>query len=96
MRPSAHDLRRSFGECWSSRVMPQVLKQLMRHESIETTLRYYVGSNADLTADVLWEAHKRLAINTGTQTADSVTAEVTPLSTFHLSSRNDAQTTNPR
>ena len=36
--------------------MPQVLQELMRHESIETTLRYYVGRNADLTADSLWLA----------------------------------------
>jgi hypothetical protein len=32
---SAHDLRRAFGLRWSSRVMPAVLQQLMRHESIE-------------------------------------------------------------
>lgn len=53
---SAHDLRRSFGARWAMRVMPQVLKELMRHESIETTLRYYVGVNAERTADVVWEA----------------------------------------
>ena len=56
---SAQDLRRSFGERWAPRVMPQVLMELMRHESIETTLRYYVGRNAQATADVLWEAHKK-------------------------------------
>ena len=37
---SAHDLRRSFGERWAARVMPQVLMELMRHESIETTHIY--------------------------------------------------------
>jgi integrase len=52
---SAHDLRRSFGERWARKVMPQVLQELMRHESIETTLKYYVGRNAELTADVLWD-----------------------------------------
>ena len=36
---SAHDLRRSFGFRWSCRVMPTVLGKLMRHESIETTMR---------------------------------------------------------
>jgi len=56
---SAHDLRRSFGERWASRVMPPILKELMRHESIETTLRYYVGRNAQSTAAVLWDAHRR-------------------------------------
>jgi integrase len=53
---SAHDLRRSSGERWAARVMPQVLPELMRHESIETTMKYYVGLNAQSTAAVLWEA----------------------------------------
>jgi len=53
---SAHDLRRAFGERWSSKVMPQVLMELMRHESIDTTMKYYVGRNAQRTADALWEA----------------------------------------
>lgn len=52
---SAHDLRRSFGLRWSSKVMPQILKELMRHESIETTMRYYVGVNAMATAETLWK-----------------------------------------
>jgi integrase len=53
---SAHDLRRSFGDRWASRVMPQVLMELMRHETIETTMGYYVGKNAQATAAVLWKA----------------------------------------
>jgi integrase len=53
---SAHDLRRSFGVRWSNRVMPAVLKELMRHESIDTTMKYYVGRNAEATADALWAA----------------------------------------
>jgi integrase len=53
---TAHDLRRSFGERWADRVMPQVLMVLMRHESIDTTLRYYVGHNAQRTTLVLKEA----------------------------------------
>lgn len=44
---SAHDLRRSFGDRWADRVMPVVLRELMRHKSIETTLRYYVGKTAE-------------------------------------------------
>ncbi len=56
---SAHDLRRSFGARWAARVMPPVLMELMRHESIETTLRYYVGRNAQSTARTLWAAYKR-------------------------------------
>ncbi len=56
---TAHDLRRSFGERWSARVMPQVLMELMRHESIETTLRYYVGQNALWTTKVVREAYEK-------------------------------------
>lgn len=55
---SAHDLRRSFGERWASRVMPAILMQLMRHESIETTMRFYVGQNAQEVARQCWEALK--------------------------------------
>lgn len=65
---SAHDLRRSFGERWAARVMPQILMQLMRHESIETTMRYYVGKNAETAADVLYDAVAR----------EKVTQTVTP------------------
>ncbi len=36
--------------------MPTVLRELMRHESIETTMQYYVGVNAEATADELWLA----------------------------------------
>ena len=53
---TAHDLRRSFGDRWAARIMPQMLMELMRHESIEVTLRYYVGRNAQQTASVLYEA----------------------------------------
>jgi integrase len=53
---SAQDLRRSFGLRWSERVMPAQLKELMRHESISTTMSYYVGRNAEATAAALYEA----------------------------------------
>ncbi len=51
---SAHDLRRAFGFRWALRVMPPVLQQLMRHEDINTTMKYYVGQNAEAMADVVW------------------------------------------
>ena len=51
---SFHDLRRSFGERWSQKVMPQVLMKLMRHESIDTTLRFYVGHDAEKIANQIW------------------------------------------
>lgn len=53
---SAHDLRRSFGFRWSERVMPAQLKEMMRHESIETTMTYYVGRNAEATAAAMYDA----------------------------------------
>jgi integrase len=53
---SAHDLRRSFGERWASRVTSAVLMQMMRHESIHTTMRYYVGRNAQAVAREIWAA----------------------------------------
>jgi hypothetical protein len=37
--------------------MPQTLMELMRHESIETTLKYYVGRNAQRTARIVREAY---------------------------------------
>ena len=55
---SCHDLRRSFGFRWSRRIMPPQLKELMRHEDIQTTMRFYVGQNAKSTADALWGAYQ--------------------------------------
>jgi integrase len=51
---TAHDLRRAFGTRWSRKVMPAVLKQLMRHSSIDTTMKYYVEHDADDLAAELW------------------------------------------
>lgn len=58
---SAHDLRRSFGTRWAQKVMPTVLKELMRHGSIETTMKYYVAIEADTIADSLWQSHHAAA-----------------------------------
>jgi integrase len=54
---SANDLRRSFGSRWARKVMPAVLQKFMRHESIETTMRYYVDLDADELAEHLWRQH---------------------------------------
>ena len=54
---SAHDLRRSFGEWWAKHLPLNKLQELMRHESIDTTMRYYVGRNAEDTAKDLWAVH---------------------------------------
>ena len=53
---SAHDLRRSFGTRWARRVKAVVLQKLMRHSSINTTMKYYVSEDADDIAAACWEA----------------------------------------
>ncbi|MAT15625.1 MAG: hypothetical protein CMJ46_10190 [Planctomyces sp.] len=53
---SAHDLRRSYGERLSQHVPAQILMQMMRHESIETTLKYYVGRNAESVSETVFRA----------------------------------------
>lgn len=52
---SAHDLRRSFGTRWSVKVPPVVLQKLMRHETIETTMKYYVNLDSSQIGAVLWQ-----------------------------------------
>ncbi|MCL4190690.1 MAG: site-specific integrase, partial [Thermoguttaceae bacterium] len=53
---SAHDLRRAFGTRWAKRVMPAILQRLMRHSTVQTTMKYYAHLDADdITAD-LWQA----------------------------------------
>ena len=56
MTSAAHDFRRAFGVRWAARLMPAQLMELMRHESIETTLRFYVGTDAQRTAEAAWAA----------------------------------------
>ncbi|WP_197489320.1 tyrosine-type recombinase/integrase [Planctomyces sp. SH-PL14] len=53
---SAHDLRRSFGTRWAKRVLPPVLKLLMRHSSIATTMTYYVDIDTDEATAALYDA----------------------------------------
>lgn len=62
---TAHDLRRSFGDRWAQKVMPAVLKELMRHADISTTMAYYVGRSAEQTADILWQTVTRAGDSLG-------------------------------
>lgn len=62
---TAHDLRRAFGSRWSKLVMPATLKEIMRHEAIETTMTYYVQQNAKLTASELWAARGTISGTSG-------------------------------
>ncbi len=59
---SAHDLRRAFGTRWASRVRPATLQVLMRHESIQTTLGYYVALDADDVAAQLWREYRSVGV----------------------------------
>lgn len=38
-----HDIRRTFGSYWATRITQIQLMKLMRHKSIETTLKYYIS-----------------------------------------------------
>ncbi len=53
---SAHDYRRSFGTRWAMRLQPIELKDLMRHETVETTMKFYVSLDAQTLAEKLWKA----------------------------------------
>ena len=55
---TAHDLRRTFGNRWALRVHPLVLRAMMRHKSMETTLRYYVDLRLEQLGEALWGGQK--------------------------------------
>lgn len=38
--------------------MPPVLKEMMRHTDIKTTMKYYVSINADQLAGSIWSAYR--------------------------------------
>lgn len=52
---SAHDLRRSFGVRWSQKVVSEDLQKLMRHASIQTTLKFYTRQKSEVVAARLWQ-----------------------------------------
>lgn len=51
---TAHDLRRTFGLFWATRLKPIQLKTLMRHSTIETTLKFYVDLPTADVSDAVW------------------------------------------
>lgn len=51
---TAHDLRRSFGTRWAMQVRPITLQRMMRHKSITTTLKFYIGLECDDVGDELY------------------------------------------
>ena len=54
---SAHDLRRSFGTRWARKVKVDRLQIMMRHDDIQTTLRYYAQADAEEVAAELFALH---------------------------------------
>lgn len=42
-----HDFRKKFGTRWASKLQAPELKEIMRHEDIQTTLKYYIGIKID-------------------------------------------------
>jgi integrase len=53
---TAQSIRQGFATRWAPQLSPRRLQQLMRHERLETTERYYVNIDAEQTADEIWEA----------------------------------------
>ncbi len=49
-----HSQMAPFGTRWAKRVMPATLQMLMRHQSIKTTMKYYVDLDAHELGDELW------------------------------------------
>jgi len=60
---SAHDLRRAFGERWAHLVPSMILRDLMRHASVVTTEKYYVGINAKKTLATLRQYKSASEVN---------------------------------
>jgi len=50
---------------WASRARPKVLKDLMRHENLQTTLGYYADEDADEVADSVWQVFDELKQSEG-------------------------------
>ena len=56
---SAHDLRRSFGTRMAKEVMPAVLKELMRHKDLKTTMKYYAHLSTENIAEALYRGGQK-------------------------------------
>jgi len=69
----AHCFRRAFGTRWSKRLRPQQLQELMRHETIATTMTFYVEDDIIDVEDAAW-LH---ATNSLSNTPESVVTEAT-------------------
>jgi integrase len=84
---SAHDLRRSFGTRWSRDCMPADLQRLMRHQSINTTLKYYINIEADDIAARLWAKHADSGNKVGNNGTDSTMGETAKSAEMYTATR---------
>lgn len=73
---SAHDIRRAFGTKWGKIVPASLLQLLMRHSSIETTMKFYVNITAK---DTMSEIRRHVLKNS------QVTPQVTESGSMHES-----------
>ncbi len=69
---SAHDFRRTFGTRWAKVLRPQQLQDLMRHESLQTTMTFYVEESI---ADVESAMRKKSSDNPSDTRLDSGSAD---------------------
>lgn len=63
---TAKNLRHSFGARWAPHVPELVLLTLMRHRSVETTRKYYLGIAAEETSRRVQSAWRQLGDGSGT------------------------------
>lgn len=60
----AHCFRRAFGTRWAKVMRPQQLQELMRHESITTTMTFYVADDIQDTENAAWSLVTNSPTNT--------------------------------
>lgn len=63
----AHCFRRAFGTRWAKRLRPQQLQDLMRHESISTTMTFYVEDDIRDVESAVWSHATNTSANNGAQ-----------------------------
>lgn len=64
----AHCFRRAFGTRWAKRLRPQQLQELMRHETITTTMTFYVEDDIVDVENAAWSHSTNSSPNTNAET----------------------------
>lgn len=82
-----HAFRRSFGERWSWRVKPRVLKLLMRHKTAATTEQFYQSHDTQETAREVWAAVSRSGKKSRAETNSSANKPRSATRSEHPTSR---------